>query len=373
MNENVLIVAGEPSGDNLAGPLVEKIRTKMPDIDFWGFGGQKMRTAGVETLCDVRELAIMGFAEVIRHLPAMLGRLKLLENEALRRKPRGAILVDYPGFNIRLAERIARHGIPVVYFVSPQIWAWKFERIKKIKRSVAKMLVILPFEEAIYREASVPVSFVGHPFVDSVAPDVEPLEFRMKLGIDGKFLLLLPGSRTQEVSRLLTPMVKAHEILAEKIPGLKSVVARSTNVPIEIYAPATARRDIIIADDIIPTAMFSADAAISCSGSATLQCTCASLPHVITYKTNCISGMVYRNVIRTKFVGLTNLVAGREIAPELLQNNATPENLANAVYPLLADEIANSRMRGDLSAVRASLGKGGVIERAASEVMRTIL
>ncbi|MCK5832272.1 lipid-A-disaccharide synthase [bacterium] len=372
MAENILIVAGEPSGDNIAGPLVECVKEIKPRIEFWGFGGKAMALRGVEILCDVSELAFMGFAEVIRHLPSSYRRLNELQREAIERKPKGAILIDYPGFNLKLAEKLAKQGIPVVFFVSPQIWAWKYNRIHKIKKYVSKMITILPFEAEIYRKEGIPVNYVGHPFVDMIKPTVKSIEFKQRYGIDGKLLLLLPGSRAQEVSRLIGPMLGAYQILSRENTSLKAIVARSSNVDIKLYDSAIAREGVTVATDIAMDAMFSADSAISCSGSATLQCMCAKLPHVITYKTNYLSASIYRSVVKTDYIGLTNLVAGYSVVPEVLLGDTTPANLAAAVRPWIFDGEANSSKRQELESIRAKLGETGVFSRAAKEIVSTL-
>jgi len=374
LNKNILIVAGEPSGDNIAGPLVKHILAKYPNIDFWGFGGENMRRAGVDTLCDISELSFMGFAEVVRHIPAMFNRLRILKKTAIERNCSGAILVDYPGFNLRLAERLYKANIPIVYFVSPQIWAWKYNRINIIRKCISKMLVILPFEETIYTDAGIPVKFVGHPFVSTVNTNKKHDDIRRQFGIEhgSKVLLILPGSRSQEVAGLIKPMIGAYKLLSPKIPNLKCIVARSSNVENKYYNPAENIDNIIIAENMAVEAMFISDAAITCSGSATLQCTCAGLPHVITYVTNPITAMIYKNFIRTKFIGLTNLVAGYSAVPEVLLRDATAENLASTIYPYLDDDQVNKNKRRELLQIKDKLGSGDVFRIASEEAITAL-
>ena len=364
MISNILIVAGEPSGDALGGPLVREMLALRPEIEFWGYGGSAMRDAGVEILAGTEELAVMGFVEVVLHLPQMFRRLRDLEKRATQKRTSAAILIDYPGFNLRLAKRLSRSGIPVIYYVSPQVWAWNSGRIKGIKESVSKMIVILPFEERIYREAGIPVAFVGHPFIDSVKPKILPEEFRLEKNLSEPILLLLPGSRSQEVSRLLEPMIGAYRILAREIDGLNAIVVRSPNLPDEYYAAAEGVDGVSIEFGAID-AMFASTAAICCSGSATLQCACACLPHVITYKTDSITAAIYRSVIKTDFIGLSNIVAEHSVAPEILLEKATPENLAEAARPYLLDESVRSATKAELCDVRSKLGALGVAARAA--------
>ena len=366
MSVNMLMVAGEPSGDALGGTLAEELKRLVPDINMWGFGGSQMDSAGVEILTGVDELSVMGFVEVIGHIPEMFRRMTKLADEAVDRDTCGAVLIDYPGFNLRLADRLSNRGIPVIYYVSPQIWAWKASRINRIKRSVKKMMVILPFEEDIYHDAGVPVSFVGHPFVDSVVSEGNSTRFLDEFNLHHPLLLLLPGSRLQEVKRLLPRMIDAYRKLRSRDAELDCVIVRSPNIPESLY------RDIAPAKVITGRsieAMFTADAAICCSGSATLQCAVAGLPHVITYKAGFLSGLIYRSMIKTEFVGLSNLVACREVAPELLQRNATAAKLARAVSPMIYDSGVRGDIMKNLSRIREKLGEKGVSRRLAIEVI----
>ena len=225
MSNNLLIVAGEPSGDALGGPLAEHILELHPNTNLWGYGGSKMSRAGVEILTHVSELSIMGFRDVVGRLPEMFRRMDNLAETAVERGADGAVLIDYPGFNIRLAERLAKRGIPVVYYVSPQIWAWKPGRIKKLAKSISRMLTILPFEEELYRAEGVPVTYVGHYFVDEVKPTTFPSKFREEHDLREPILLMLPGSRKQEVSRLLNVMIEAFKILKKRMPELILCIA----------------------------------------------------------------------------------------------------------------------------------------------------
>jgi len=371
MPDNLLIIAGEPSGDALGGPLAEEIHRIKPNLELWGYGGEKMRAAGVEILSEVEELAVMGFVDVLGRLPEMFRRLRDLSAEAVTRKVDGAVLIDYPGFNIRLAERLAKRGIPVVYYVSPQVWAWKPGRVHRLAKSVSRMLTILPFEEEIYRQTSLPVTFVGHYFLDTISPKASPAEFRAELGLDEPLLLLLPGSRKQEVSRLLDPMLGAFNILSGRIENLHGLIIKAPGLPDGLFDFPENPRLKIVEDNAID-AMFASTAAICCSGSATLQCALAELPHAITYLTDTISAAIYRRFIKTPYIGLSNLVAGREISQELLQSDATAENLASAIEPFLTDSAARRDKVVDLGEIRAKLGQPGASRRAAGAVISEI-
>ncbi len=368
---NILIVAGEPSGDVIGGPLVEELARLRPELSLWGYGGEEMRSAGMETLTGVEELAVMGFVNVVGRLPEMFRRIRELAEEAKNRNADGAVLIDYPGFNIRLAKKLTALGIPVVYYVSPQVWAWKPGRVEKLKRAISKMLVILPFEEEIYRKVGVPVSFVGHHFVDNAAPTVIPENFRREHGLSEPLLLLLPGSREQEVSRLLGPMIEAYRMLREEIPGLNGLIVRAPSLPEKYFnIPEIPGLKTITGHSI--DAMFASTAALCCSGSATLQCAATGLPHVITYRTDPLSAFIYRRLLSTKMVGLSNLVAGSPVSEELLQGDATASKLAGAVKPLLIDGKIKVEKIAELARIKAKLGEPGAALRAAREVISII-
>ncbi len=370
MSNNLLIVAGEPSGDALGGPLAEEILELHPNVKLWGYGGAKMKRAGVEILTPVSELSIMGFRDVVGRLPEMFRRMDSLAETAVERGAEGAVLIDYPGFNIRLAERLSKRGIPVVYYVSPQVWAWKPGRIKKLAKSISRMLTILPFEEKLYRAEGVPVTYVGHYFVDEIRSTTPPSEFRKQHDLCEPILLMLPGSRKQEVSRLLNVMIEAYQILKGRIPDLNGLIAKALELPDSLFDFDVANLTVIDGDSI--NAMFASTAALCCSGSATLQCALAGLPHVITYRTDALSAGIYRSFVRTEFIGLSNLVAGKEVSPEFIQKDATAENLANAVEPYLIDEVTRIAKIAELQSIRELLGAPGASKRAAKAVVEEI-
>ncbi len=370
MGNNLLIIAGEPSGDALGGPLAKHIFELKPDLHMWGYGGDSMSKAGVEILTPVGELAVMGFRDVVGRLPEMFRRMSSLTEEAVRRNADGAVLIDYPGFNIRLAERLAKHGIPIVYYVSPQVWAWKPGRIKKLAKSISRMLTILPFEKELYEEEGVPVSYVGHYFVDEVIPTIEPSEFRRNLQFDEPLLLILPGSRKQEVSRLLEIMIEAFSILKSQIPDLTGLVVKAPDLPDSLFEYDLPDLKMIEGEAI--NAMFASTAALCCSGSATLQCAVAGLPHVITYRTDPLSVTIFRSLVRTDFIGLSNLVAGKGVSPEFIQSDATPRNLAEAVKPYIIDNRKRTSTIEELNKIKKLLGAPEASKRAAKAVIEEI-
>lgn len=364
-----MIVAGEASGDSLGAELVHEIKTLEPEISFWGFGGDTMSAEGVEIVSHISELSVMGIIQVIRHIPKMFERLDKLAEDAVSRETRGAVLIDYPDFNLRLAKRLHKAGIPVVYYVSPQIWAWRMGRIRKIKKYVEKMLAILPFEEKIYKNKGVPVSFVGHPFLDSVKPQKSPEDFKKENMLESPLLLLLPGSRKQEVESLIEPMIEAFQILKKKIENLNGAIIIAKNLPENLFEKALGIDGLKLVRGSARDAMFASTAAICCSGSATLECAVAGIPHVIVYRTDRISAFIFKSLIRTKFIGLSNLVAGYEIAPELLLEECNPERLSNAVFPWLTNDEVNQQKRNELSEIKAKLGSPGASRRAAQEIV----
>lgn len=372
MTKNILIVAGEPSGDTLGAPLAEGIHNIDSDIQLWGCGGDGMRESRVNLHTHIRDLSVMGFTEVVARIPAMLKKIDNIAKLAVQRKTSGAILIDYPGFNLRLAKKLTQNGIKVVYYVSPQIWAWKPGRIDKIRQCVDHMMVILPFEKEIYEKAKIPVTFVGHPFIDLIKPSLNRRDFRKKYNLEEPILLLLPGSRTQEIESLLRPMLSASKMLSLEIPHLQTIIAKAANSNSELFTIAQNIPNTRIIENDTTNAMFASTAAICCSGSATLQCSIASLPHVIAYRASKLSAFIYKQFIQTDFVGLTNHIAGKELAPELLQEKATPKNFAEAVKNWLIDSSSRQKKSRELNEIVKLLGQPGSSKRAAKKSIEII-
>jgi lipid-A-disaccharide synthase len=369
----LMIVAGEASGDKHGAKLVSALRALRPglQLEFFGAGGDEMRQAGVETLVDAREVAIMGALEVARALPKFLRVFRRLSGAANERKPRLIVLIDWPEFNLRLARRLKRDGHRVVYYISPQIWAWRSYRIRAVKRYVDKMLVILPFEKDYYERAGVEVDYVGHPLLDSAHVTAPREEFSSRHGLDPSkpVIALLPGSRHSEIKYILPPMVEAAKFLNRSHPHFQFILplARTFEAG-EIASQIDSARLRLIEHDTY-NAVAAADLAVVASGTATLETAIIGSPLIIVYRASQLNWRIFRPLINTPFVGMPNLIAGKEIAPELLQNDLNPENLANLIIEFLSDPARLRRSRDDLAEVRKKLGEANASERAAGRII----
>lgn len=369
----IAIVAGEVSGDLHGARLVEALRERDPRLVFSGMGGSRMRAAGVDLLADARETAVVGVAELWEKRKVLRAALARLRAHLTARRPALLVCVDFPDFNLLLARTARRLAIPVCYFISPQVWAWRRGRIRTIRRLVRKMLVLFPFEEPLYAAAGVDVTFVGHPLLDELA-DVPAREAcRNRLGVEESATIvgLLPGSRIAEIRRHLPLLLDAAARIraaepgvvlmlggteATELTGVEDPVARS-GLPIRVVRGRT--HEVIRAADVV----------VAVSGTVTLEAAILGTPLVITYRLGAVSGWVARLIIHVPFVGLPNLIAGEGIVPELLQTSATPARLAGTVLEVLQSPARQTAMRRALADVRRRLGKPGAIDRAAEEVL----
>ena len=363
----ILISAGEPSGDLHGAGVARALRRRWPDARLYGFGGTQMREAGVELIAHVDELAVMGFAEVARHLPFFIGLLRNVRQRLDADPPDLVIPIDYPGFNLRLARMARDRRIPVLYYIAPQVWAWHRSRMRELAANTDRLAVILPFEEALFREHGARATFVGHPLLD--LPDDLPTReaFCAGLGIDaGKpILALFPGSRAQEVRRHLALFESAAERVRRARPDVQPVIAVGDAVPAELYAHASATRT-----RESRALLQHAAAALVKSGTTTLQAAVAGAPMVVAYQMHPLSYAIARRVVEVPHVGLVNLVAGERLAPEFIQHEATPSALADALLPLLSEGPERARTVAGLESVRAALqaraGAGDAGERVAA-------
>jgi lipid-A-disaccharide synthase len=376
MGKRILIVSGEPSGDLHASNLVSNLKALDPGLEFFGMGGRLSRDAGVEIDFDISGLALVGLTEVLRNIitvgKVFKGLLKRVDSGQVDL----AILVDYPGFNLRLAKELKKRGIPVVYYISPQVWAWGADRVKIIKRCVEKILVFFKFEEELYKGYGVNAEFVGHPLLDAVKVSSPKEEVLKKYGLDEKkrTIVLLPGSRALEVKTLLPVMVPAARLISEKTQrvtkNVQCVVAKHPSLPKDLYEGFIRNnKDIRIADGDTYNILNASDFAIVASGTATLETAIIGTPLIIVYKANFLTYILYRIVATTRFLGLVNVIANRCVAPELLQYDATPEKIAGRTVEMLSDEKKISAMRGDLKFVASALGVPGASLRAAQAIL----
>jgi len=368
-----MIVAGEPSGDAHAAALVNALRKTSPEIEFEFFGatGPQMRAAGVETIVDSDELAIMGILEVTRVLPKFLNAFQKLKQAALQRSPDAVVLVDWPEFNLRLATAFHKRGLRVIYYISPQLWAWRPRRINTIKRNVDLLLSILPFEAEWFRARGVDhVEFVGHPLAGEVKARFEREEFcrQNDLNPAQPIVSFLPGSRRKELQRILPPMLAAIAKLSAARPDIQCVVVVAPSRTIEetrqILAQQNGAGSIKLIQGQTREALAASDTAAIASGTATLEAALLETPMVVVYKESAVNWHTLGRLITVSHFGLVNLVAGQEIAKELMQNDLTGGNLADELLKLL-DPAANANARKQLGEVAHRLGRAGASERAA--------
>ncbi len=377
-----MIVAGEASGDAHAAALVKALREATPDsqIDFFGATGAQMREAGVESIVNSDDLAILGLLEIGSALPKFWEAYKQLKRAALERRPDAVILVDWPDFNLRLARTLHRSGLKIIYYISPQLWAWRSHRARNIRRDVDLLLSILPFEKEWYAERGIDhVEFVGHPLAGEVRAGYDRAEFCRQSKLDPKLpvISLLPGSRRKEVERILPPMLEAAALISVRRPDVQFVVvvapSRSSNevrhfVREQRATPLPLPSCLHIVSGKTREALAASDVAAIASGTATLEAALLGTPMVIVYKESMINWHTLGNLITTDHYGLVNLVAGERVATELMQDDLNGERLANELL-LLLDEKRNEAMRERLRNVAHLLGEGGASNRAAEQIL----
>lgn len=374
--KKILIVSGEPSGDLHASNLVRDIKKLNPNIDFFGMGGSLSKKSGVDIVFDISQLALVGLWEVLKNIFIVKRAFDAVLARVDSEKTDLAILVDYPGFNLRLAKALHKRSIPVIYYISPQVWAWGRDRVNIIKKHVKKIIVFFKFEEELYRTYDIDAEFIGHPLLDIVNTSSGRMDILKKYNLsdDKTTLALLPGSRPLEVNILLPIMVSAAKALSEKLKNIQFVIAKHPDLPAKFYEDAVkdSSLDIRIADGEAYNVLAVADLAIVASGTATLESAITGTPLIIVYKASLLTYLLYKIVIRTPFLGLVNIIAGKEVAPELLQFDATAENIASKAMEMLSDKNRLQSIREDLKAIKDSLGKSGASERAAKIIAATL-
>jgi lipid-A-disaccharide synthase len=361
----IFISAGEASGDHYGAQLQIEIRKRIPDATFFGLGGHEMAAAGLDRVVRAEDVAHMGITEVIRHAPYIYGQLRKLKLSLKQRRPRLAVMIDFPDVNFRLARHCHQLGIPVLWLVSPQLWAWKKRRLRWVRRWVTKMLVIFPFEEPFYRQRGVDAEFIGHPLADLPLPSMSRQDYAAQFGLDTakQWIALLPGSRAKEFSLHYRTMLASANLLGADYEYLvpvastldPSVVSRymqSAQESVQSPSPSTIRPKIV---PDARAALFHARASVIASGTATIQAALMGNPFLIVYKMSPLSYALARRFVSVKFAGMPNLIAGREIVPELLQDQFTAERVVERLKPLLADTSARRQMQTDMAEVQAAL------------------
>jgi lipid-A-disaccharide synthase len=361
----VAIVAGEASGDLLGAALIRALKERWPDIEFFGIAGPKMIAEGARTLYPMEKLAVRGYVEVLKHLREILAIRTGLARRLLEDKPDLFIGIDAPDFNLGLEAKLKAAGVPTVHYVSPSIWAWRHERIHSIARSVDRMLVMFPFEEAIYQKAGIPVTFVGHPLADAMPLDPDRREARaqLRLGSSAVPVALLPGSRVSELELHADLVIETARELAKTRPELRFFVPLATRetrdyFEARLYALEARELPITILFGHARLALHAADVALVASGTATLEAALARCPMVITYRLHPLTWWMVKRKALLPYAGLPNILAGEFIVPELLQDDATPGNLAQALGNWLDNKTAREHLRARFASLHEALAKG---------------
>lgn len=366
-SQELLVVAGETSGDLHGARLVTELRRLVPELSVFGLGGDELRAAGLDPVAHSAEISVVGITEVLRILQRAREVFAALLAEVDRRRPAAAVLIDFPDFNLRLARELKKRGVPVIYYISPQVWAWRRGRVKTIAQVVDRMLVLFPFEVDLYRRSGVDVVHVGHPLVDEVPQLSSAWEQGEPAG--PYRIALLPGSRVSEVEALLPVMLAAVRRLAHELP-VEARLIRAPNIPQELLEEEIELSGLPVR--IVSENRFAAVAdshvALCASGTATLEVGLLGTPMVMLYRLGTWTYLLARLLVRLPYVGLVNLVLGRKVVPELLQGHASPERIALEAEQLLVNDREREEMREALEEVRGRLGSGGASRRAAQEI-----
>ena len=369
----ILISAGEASGDIHAAAVTAALKKIDSAIEVFGMGGDALRAAGGEVLFDIKDHGVMGFVEVIKKLPDLFKLRSDFARVMDERKPDCLVVVDYPGFNMKLAKVAHDKGIPVVSYIAPSAWAWNKGRAKNVAKIVDKVACIFPFEYDVYEEAGAPVEFVGHPLLDIVHPTMERAEAEAWAGKEPghPLVLLMPGSRLMEIEKMLPTLLEGAKLLKKQLPEVQFAMPRAGTIPLELLQSKikASGLEIKITEGHNYDLFSVADLALATSGTVTLEAALCGLPSVIVYRTSALNAFIARRVINIPNIGLPNIVAGRQILPELLQEDFTPANVANTAVELLAPE-RRPQLEANLAYMKARLGEPGAVNRVAQLILR---
>jgi len=372
----VLISAGEASGDLYASRVVAALRNRYPDAEFFGCAGPRMQAAGVRAVVDARSLAVVGIVEVLAHIPRIYGEFRKLVRAAGTERPDIAILTDSPDFHLRLARKLHARGIPVVYLIAPQAWAWRQGRVKTMRRTIQRLLCIFPFEEAFFQRHGVPTTFIGHPLARIVKPSLTRAEFCEKFGFSStdRFVVLLPGSRHGEVARHMPYLLEAAKRMQNEYP-LRFILALPPGFGAEnttFWEPAR-RAHIQVIEGSTWDCLAQAEVSLAASGTVTVEAALLGAPLVTFYRVNALSWIVGRWMVNAPFLSMVNLVAGRQVAAELIQRDMTGERIAAEALRLLSDDGARRTMQVDLEAVKRKLSSESDPMEMAAECIERVL
>ena len=370
----VLISCGEPSGDLYAGALAAALRDLDTGMRVFGLGGDRLRDGGAELVAHYRGLAATGLSEALAVVPRSYAVYRELVARARAERPDVFVAVDFPEINFRVAAAVRRLGIPVVYYIGPQLWAWRRRRIETMRRLVDLALVIFPFEEALYREAGIPVEFVGHPLLELSAPIQARVPFLRSLGLDpvAPTVALLPGSRPNELRAILPDVARAADLVRARVPAVQFVVARAPNLDDALLAPVASLVSAgaaVVVEGRTDDVLAASDAVVTASGTATVQTAIHQRPMVIVYRLSALTYRIVKTFSHVRHAGMANLIAGERVVPELIQDAFTPAAVADEVVSFLTDAVRAERTRTALGRVRARLGSAGASRRTAERIL----
>jgi len=371
-HKSVMIIAGEASGDLHGSNLVKAIRRRDNEIFFCGIGGAALEREGVDLFFNIRALSVMGITEVLSKLPAVYRALKEAKRRLKTLHPDLLILIDFPEFNLKVAKAAKKFGVPVLYYISPKVWAWRSGRVKKIKTLVNHMAIILPFEQDFYQNHDIPVTYVGHPLLDTVLADFPP---RAKDDtFESSVIGLLPGSREKEIIRILPVMIDSAKILSTENGNLKFLISVAASIDQHLIEKIVNRYKESVNFDIVTGGVHEifkeTDFVVAASGTVVLEAAIAGVPMVVLYKMSAVSHWFAKAMVRLKHFSLVNLIAGKEVVPELLQNEVNPENIAHTVSTMLNDTDGLNRVKNELYEIKRLLGGAGASDRVAEIAMR---
>lgn len=369
MARRVMIIAGEASGDLHGANLVREVLKRDSSIAFLGIGGSRMREAGVDTLVDASDMAVVGLVEVIAHFPTIFSAFKRMKQILLTEPPDLLILIDYPDFNLRLACVAKKAGVRVLYYISPQVWAWRVGRVKKIGRLVDHMAVVFPFEVPFYERENIPVTFVGHPLVDSVRPLFSKVDARKRFELDpgGKVVGLFPGSRKQELRNLFPVILQAAELLKKRFPEIQFILPLASSLKRADIDPFLESVDfpVSVIEGMTYDVIQVCDSIITVSGTVTLEIAMLCIPMVIIYRVSPLTYAIGKRLIKVDHIGICNIVAGERMVKELVQDEARPGRIADEIEKIIRDPEYDGAIRSKYNMMRERLGGGGCSAKVA--------
>lgn len=371
MVKRVMMIAGEASGDLHGSGVVRELKRLHSAVEVYGVGGDKMKQQGMDLIYHIRELGFMGFVEVLKHLPFIKGMEHTLEQILKFKKPDVLVLIDYPGFNLRFARIAKRYGVKIVYYISPQVWAWHQSRVKKMRGLVDRMLVIFPFEVDFYKNEGIDAEFVGHPLLEVLDSQLDRKNFFKRFGMDEhkRLIGLLPGSRRQEIENIFPVMLSAAMTIAAEM-NMEVAVGIAPTLEEQYFKTLFNLNGVRLIKGATYELMDNADFAIVTSGTATLETACFETPMFVIYKTSWLTYLIGRLLVRVKNIGLVNIVAGRRIVPEFIQHKASVRRLVKEALRFLSDERRVAEMKTELAKVRGTLGTTGASRRVAERILQ---